>query len=153
MTNWYYAVTSDVTQLPACIAYFESELVAARSELKIKGSIEVISKTLPGIFEQRFSQLQTIEAILEHFNIDLRKLRSETFKKFIEHYNRTLSSRDAERYVDGDADVVNLQKLINEIALLRNYWLSIIKGLDSLSYSASNIVRLRCAGLDDAALN
>lgn len=153
MTNWYYTVTNDLTQLPKCIAYYESELISARAELKIKGSIESIARTLPGIFEQRFSQLQVIEAMLEHFNIDLRQLRSEKFKKFIEHYNKTMSSRDAEKYVDGDADVVTLQKLINEIALLRNYWLAVIKGLDNLSFSVSNIVKLRCAGLDDANLN
>lgn len=153
MTNWFYTVTNDITQLPACISYYESELIAARSEIKIKGNIESIARTLPGIFEHRFSQLQVIEAILEHFNIDLRKLRSEKFKKFIEHYNKTLSSRDADRYVDGDADVVNLQKLINEIALLRNHWLAIIKGLDGLNWQLSNITKLRCAGFEDAQLN
>lgn len=153
MTNWFYTVTNDITQLPACISYYESELVTARYEIKIKGNIESIARTLPGIFEHRFSQLQVIEAILEHFNIDLRKLRSEKFKKFIEHYNKTLSSRDADRYVDGDADVVNLQKLINEIALLRNHWLAIIKGLDGLNWQLSNITKLRCAGFEDAQLN
>lgn len=153
MTNWYYTVTNDVTQLPACISYYETELAAARYELKIKGNIESIAKSLPGIFEHRFSQLQVIEAILEYFNIDLRKLRSEKFKKFIEHYNKTLSSRDADRYVDGDAEVVNLQRLINEVALLRNHWLAIVKGLDGLNWQLSNITKLRCAGFEDAQLN
>jgi hypothetical protein len=153
MINWFHAVTNDISQLPNCIAFYENELDAARRELKVKGNLETVAKTLPGIFENRFGQLQTIEAILEHLNIDLRKLRSEKFKKFIENYNRALSSRDAEKYVDGDLDVVNLQKLINELALLRNYWLGVMKGFDSLNWNVSNIVKLRVAGLDDARLD
>jgi hypothetical protein len=135
MINWYHKVTSDITELPNCIAYYENELINARRELKPSGRLENISKTLPSTVDERFSQLQTIEAILEHLNIDLRKLRSEKFKKFLEHYNRALTSRDAEKYVDSDLEVVSLQKLVNELALMRNYWLGIMKGLDNLNWS------------------
>jgi len=95
------------------------------------------------------NQLQDIEAILEHLNIDLRKLRSDKFKKFIEHYNRALTSRDAEKYVDGDPEVVSLSKLINEFALLRNKFLGVIKGLDTKQWQITNIVKLRVAGMED----
>jgi len=153
MINWFHKVTSDLNELPNCLAYYEGELDNAKRELKIRGSIETIARTLPSMFENRFGQLQTIEAILEHLNIDLRRLRSEKFKKFLEHYNKALTSRDAEKYVDSDADVVALQKLINELALMRNYWLGLMKGLDGLNWQVSNIVRLRVAGLDDARLD
>jgi hypothetical protein len=153
MINWFHKVTSDITELPNCIAYYENELINARRELKPSGRLENISKTLPSIVDERFSQLQTIEAILEHLNIDLRKLRSEKFKKFLEHYNRALTSRDAEKYVDSDLEVVSLQKLVNELALMRNYWLGIMKGLDNLNWRVGDIVKLRVAGLDDARLD
>ena len=65
---------------------------------------------MPGIVEERFGQLQQLEAILEYLNIELRRLRSKTFKKFLENYNRALSSRDAEKYVDGEDDVVDINK-------------------------------------------
>jgi len=151
--NWFHAVTSDISELPACIEFYESELDQARMELKVRGSIETIEKNLPGLFEKRFSQLQCIEAILEHLNIDLRKLRSDKFRKFLEHYNRAMTSRDAEKYVDGDLEVVSLQKLINEMALTRNYWLGLIKGFDTLNWRVSDIVKLRVAGLDDARID
>ena len=35
------------------------------------------------------------------------------FKKYLENYNRALSSRDAEKYVDGEKDVIDMEKLIN----------------------------------------
>jgi hypothetical protein len=63
-----------------------------------------------------------------------------------------LSSRDAEKYVDGETEVVEYEELINEVALLRNQYLGIIKALDSKNWTLSNIVKLRAAGMEDATL-
>ena len=105
---------------------------------------------MPGVVEHRFNQLQEIEAILEYLNIEYRRLRSKTFIKFLENYNKKLSSRDADKYVDGDTDVVDLAKIINDFALLRNQWLGITKGLDQKQWQITNIVKLRVAGMEDA---
>lgn len=86
-------------------------------------------------------------------NIQLRKDRSAEFKKFLEAYNKTLSSRDAEKYVDGVAGIVDSTVLINEVALLRNKFLSITKGMEAKNFMLGHISKLRIAGLDDAALN
>jgi len=102
--------------------------------------------------EQRFSQLQEIEAILEYLNIELRRLRSSLFRKYLETYQRALTSRDVEKYVDGEADVIDMEKIINEFALLRNKWLGITKGLDIKQWQLSNIIKLRVAGMEDASL-
>ena len=152
MSTWFYKVTQDLTELPNCIVWYETQLNEARLEIKLRGNLEQHSRELPGIFEYRFNQLQEIEAILEHLNIDLRKLRSEKFKKFIEHYNRALTSRDAEKYVDSDAEVVSLSKLVNEFSLLRNKYLGLIKALDTKQWQVTNIVKLRVAGMDDATM-
>lgn len=150
--SWYAKVTKDVAYLPTCIDYFYNELSAAKAEVKIYGNIEKASASLPGIVEHRFNQLQEIEAILEFLNIELRKIRSKLFKKYLENYQRALSSRDVEKYVDGEADVVDMEKVINEFAMLRNQWLGIVKGLDIKGFQLNNIIKLRVAGLDDASL-
>jgi hypothetical protein len=149
---WYNKVSKDLSELPACLEYYYDELVQAQRECKITGNIEKISSSLPGIVEQRFNQLQEIEAILEYLNIELRRLRSQTFRKFLENYQRALSSRDVEKYVDGEADVVDFEKLINEFALIRNKWLGVIKSLDIKQWQMSNIIKLRTAGMEDVTL-
>ena len=153
MSNWYYKITADISNIPDFIDYFENELNTARLELSLKGkSLEKHAAEVPGLVEHRYSQLQEIEAILEYLNIQLRKDRSTEFKKFLEAYNKTLSSRDAEKYVDGVSSIVNLTILINEVALLRNKYLGIFKGFEAKNFMTSNIVRLRVAGLDDASI-
>ena len=152
MTNWYDKVSRDISNIPDAAAYYEAELLAAKNDTRIAGRIEQAAAAMPSIVETRFSQLQEIEAILEYLNIELRRLRSQHFRKYLESYQRALSSRDCEKFVEGEADVVDFEKIINDFALLRNKWLGIIKGLDIKQWQLSNIVKLRTAGLDDATL-
>lgn len=149
---WYNKVVADLGQLPNFISYFDSELISARSEIALKGNVEKNVAALPGITEHRFHQLQEIEAVLGFMNIQLRKIRRKHFQKYLEAYARALTSRDAEKYVDGEDEVVDYETLINEVALLRNKYLGVLKGLEAKSYMAGHVVRLRCAGMEDVVV-
>lgn len=147
--NWYHKVTQNLANLPDFIAHYESELNQAKYATHIKGLIQKSISDLPGITERVFSQLQEIESVLNFMNIQLKKLRSQTFKKYLENYNRALTSRDAERYVDGEQDVIDMETLCNEVALLRNRYLSVMKGLESKNYMLGHLVKLKTAGMED----
>jgi hypothetical protein len=43
--------------------------------------------------------------------------------------------------------------VINEIALMRNIFISITKGIDAMSYQVNNITKLRTVGLEDATID
>ena len=146
---WYSRVVSNLGVIPDFIAFYEQELEQARAECRISGLVERNIKDLPGITEHRFNQLQEIEAVLNYLNIQLRKIRRRHFQKYLEAYQRALTSRDAEKYVDGEDEVIDFETIINEVALLRNRWLGIMKGLDSKSWMSGHIVRLRTAGMED----
>ena len=150
--NWHTKVSQNLTAIPDFINYYELELVNARKQVGIYGRVEKNITDLPGVTEERFGQLQEIEAVLNYLNIELRKLRRKFFQKYLEGYNRVLSSRDAEKYVDGEQEVVNYEIMINEVALLRNKFLGIMKGLENKSYGLNNIVKLRCAGMEDVII-
>ena len=150
--SWYTTVSKDISKIPDCIIHFNSEYEQARKECRIYGNLEKASASLPGIVEHRFQQLQQIEAILEYLNIEKRRLKSSHFKKYLENYQRALISRDVDKYVEGEADVVDFEKIVNEFALLRNRWLGITKGLDQKQWQLTNIVKLRVAGMEDATV-
>jgi hypothetical protein len=152
MAGWYNKVSANLSNIVDAIDYFEEELAEAKKECYIKGNVERNSAALPGITEHRFNQLQEIEAILEHINIQLRKTRSKVFRNFLESYNRTLTSRDADKYVDGDDEVVTLTSLANQFGLLRNQYLGIMKGLDTKQWQIGHIVKLRTAGMEDISI-
>jgi len=151
--NWYTRITTDLSAIPDFISHYESELEQAKWDVRVNGKVEKNISNLPGITEQRFNQLQEIEAVLNYLNIQLRKLRRKYFQKYLEGYNRALTSRDAEKYTDGEDEVIDFEVLINEVALLRNKWLGILKGLDSKQWQLGHIVRLRTAGMEDITVS
>ena len=146
---WYSKVTSSLSNIPDFIAHYEAELEQAKRDCKIGGIVERNIKELPGLTEHRFNQLQEIEAVLNYLNIQLRKIRRKHFQKYLEGYARALSSRDAEKYVDGEDEVIDFETIINEVALLRNKFLGVMKGFDSKNFMMGHIVRLRTAGMED----
>ena len=101
----------------------------------------------------RFGQLQEVEAILKHLNIRYDKMRSDHYRKYLERYQRELTDRSIEKYIDGEDDVVTMATLINEVALVRNKYLALIKGLEQKSYNISNIIRLRVVGMETVTLD
>ena len=152
MQTWFKRVQDSLTVLPECITYFDTELQQARYDCTLKGNVEKLSREIPQIVEHRFNQLQEIEAILENLNIQLSQIRSKKYRQFLEHYQRALTSRDAEKYIDGEEEVVTMQQLINEFALIRNKFQGVIKALDAKQFQINNVIKLRVAGLDDVTL-
>lgn len=142
-----------MSAIPDFITHYEAELVEAKKEVKVYGNVEKNIANLPGVTEHRFNQLQEIEAVLNYLNIKLRQIRRKHFQKYLEAYNRALTSRDAEKYVDGESEVIDFEVLINEVALLRNRWLGILKGLEAKQWQMGHIVRLRVAGMEDITVS
>jgi hypothetical protein len=149
---WYSKVTADLGTIPDFIGHYEHELEDARRDCRVGGLIEKNITALPGITEHRFNQLQEIEAVLNYLNIQLRKIRRKHFQKYLEGYARALTSRDAEKYVDGEDEVIDFETLINEVALLRNKFLGIMKAMESKNFMLGHVVRLRAAGMEDISL-
>ena len=149
---WYSRIVANLGEIPNFIAHYESELEQAKYDISVKGNVEKNLAALPGHTEHRFNQLQEIEAVLNYLNIQLRQIRRKHFQKYLEHYARALTSRDAEKYVDGEQEVVDFETIINEVALLRNRWLGIMKAMESKNFMLGHIVRLRAAGMEDIVI-
>ena len=149
---FYNKIVANLGEIPDFINYYEGELIAAKADIKIRGNVEKALSNLPGETEHRFNQLQEIEAVLEFLNIQLRKIRQSHYKKYLEGYARALTSRDAEKYAEAEDEVIDMETIINEVALLRNKWLGIMKGLESKNFMLGHVTRLRTAGMEDASI-
>ena len=150
--SWFNKIRQDIANIVPAIDYYEKQLDEARLDCSLKGNVERHSRDMPGVVEHRFNQLQEIEAILEYLNIEMRKIRNKHYRKYLEGYNKALSSRDAEKYADGEDEVIDQQHIINEMALVRNKYMGLIKAIDAKQFQINNIVKLRAAGLEDVSL-
>lgn len=150
---WYNRIVEDMAEIPSAIDFFTKELESAKHEPKIIGNVEKNAQELAGIMSYRFTQLQELEAILKFLNVKYDKIRSDLYRKYNERYNRELTDRAIEKYIDGEDDIVTMSIVINEVALVRNKYLALIKGLDIKQFQISNIVKLRIVGMEDAHLD
>jgi hypothetical protein len=150
---FYNKIVANLGEIPNFIDYYEGELIAAKADIKIRGNVEKALSNLPGETEHRFNQLQEIEAVLEFLNIQLRKIRQYHYKKYLEGYARALTSRDAEKYAEAEDEVIDMETIINEVALLRNKWLGVMKGIESKNFMLGHVVRLRTAGMEDIVVS
>ena len=149
---WYNRVVANLSEIPNFIDYYDHELISAKGEIKIQGNVERALSNLPGLTEHRFNQLQEIEAVLNYLNIQLRRIRQTHYKKYLEAYARALTSRDAEKYAEAEDEVIDMETIINEVALLRNKWLGVMKGIESKNFMLGHVVRLRTAGMEDVVV-
>lgn len=149
MANEYFqTVKKDESTLPQALEYFNNEYEEAREEVKIKGSLTECVSKISSRYEYRVSQLQEIEAILKHFEIKLSQRKSALYQKFLENYNRSLSSTDIKIYIEGQPEICAIQQILNEIALVRNKYLGLTKGFETANYQLSNLSKLYAAGVD-----
>ena len=149
---WFNKVKNDLSHIPDMVEYYNLELESAQKDSKIFGSLERNSQELPGHVSWRFSQLQEIEAVLKHLNNLVDKMRSDLYRRYLERYNRELTDRAIEKYIDGEIDIQNMMSLVNEVALIRNKYLGVIKALEIKGFQLNNIVKLRISGLNDAEM-
>lgn len=148
--SWLYKIQNNVSRIPEAVDYYEQEYQEIKKELNFSiGTLEKNATRLPSVMEHAYTHLQHIESILEYLNIQLKKVRSDTFKKYLENYQRALKASDASKYVDGDDDVVSWSQIVNEFAFVRNKFLSLTKGLEQKGWMISHVTKLRCAGLED----
>lgn len=152
MSAWFGKIRQDLANIIPAIDYFELQLQEAKLECGLKGNVERHSRDMPGIVEYRFNQLQELEAILEYLNIEMRKIRNKHYRIYLEGYNKALSSRDADKFADGESEVIDQQHIINELSLVRNKFMGLVKALDAKQFQINNIVKLRAAGLEDISL-
>lgn len=153
MANEYFqAIKQNDNALPQALEYFNNEYDEARNEVKISGKIAECVSKLSSRYEYRFSQLQEIEAILKHFEIKLSQKKSALYQKYLENYQRALSSSDIKIYIEGQPEIVAIQQIINEISLVRNKFISLSKGFETANYQLSNLSKLYAAGVDSVIL-
>jgi hypothetical protein len=156
MSKWYGRVIRDPDNhdivLEAC-DHFEGLYEEARNDLKTSGArIEKLAADLPGLTEYRWGQLQEIEAILSFLETRENKAKAEKMRHYLEHYDRTLSDRTAEKYADAHDEVQTIRIVRQQVAHVRNLFMGILKKFEALNYQLTNITKLRAAGIEDATL-
>jgi hypothetical protein len=156
MSRWYSKVVKDPNNyfapLGDAIEHFYNEHEVAQTEIRPQRGESIMDKSrlLPGLMEFRYGQLQELEAILKFLEIQYDMVKGDKKKHFYEHYNRQLSERLADQYADIEPEVIVIREFIQQVALVRNLYLGVTKGLEFLHFQLGHIIALKKSGIEDA---
>lgn len=154
MHKWYRRITqagsNEFAVLGQALTFFDEEYDNVSAYLDTSGRITSTSQKIGGWMAYTYGLLQELEAILEWANIRHTRALAAARKHFLESYPRQLTDSQSKAYAEADTDVVNWKELINDIALIRNRYIGLTKGLEALHFQLTNISRLHAAGLEDA---
>ena len=152
----YAAADDNDTLVQALLAseYYENLYETAKDDVRPKRgtSVESLSTRLPGMVEERYGQLYDLESILELLENRYKKVKQDETKRFFEFYQRSLTYAQAKDYAEATDEVQLIHSAIQRVAAVRNLYMGLYKALDTLQFQISNVVKMRCAGLDDASL-
>lgn len=132
---------------------YERKIASAESILKLEGRrIEEIMRTLPhyqASYDEDYNSLKALEEWIKNIKD---KKEGKLWKKYTESYSRSLSSRDIQAYISSEKEIVELNQIIIEVALLKNNMYSIVEALKQVGWMLSHITKLRVAEMEDAIL-
>lgn len=132
---------------------YEAAIQSAENIFKLEGKrLEEIARTLPhhqSSYDQRYQEMKAVE---EWLNTIKDKKTAKLWKKYLEGYSRQLSTRDIQAYISGEKEIVELNQILVEVALLKNNLAAIVEALKQMGWMIGHVTKLRVAEMQDAIL-
>ena len=132
---------------------YEEKIAAAESIFKLEGRrLEEIARTFPHYRVNYDQSYQELKALEEWVNNIKEKKVGKLWKKYLEGYQRTLTSRDIQAYIASEKEVVEINQIIMEVSLLKNHCLSIVEAIKNMGWMLGHVTKLRVAEMQDSIL-
>lgn len=132
---------------------YEDKIEAAEKIFELEGErLEQIIRTLPhhqATYDQAYQEMKALEDWVNNIK---EKRVAKLWKKYLEGYSKTLSTRDIQSYIAGEKDIVEMNQIIIEVVLIKNKLLAIVEAIKQLGWMMGHTTKLRVSELQDVVL-
>lgn len=147
-------IGKNLDQLPNVLAEYETALDGVEDILTIKGkTIERANQENPSwqhYYDQKRVELSTIVKYLEG---QVARVRGKLFKSYTETYQRELSDRAKDKYVDNEEAYLNMYEVYLEAKEIYDKYQAVCDAFQARGYALNNITRARVADVHDMLLS
>ncbi len=139
-------------QLPVIFEEFEEEISRAEPLFNLDGAkLEVVARSLP-YNQAHYDQLaQEAKQLVKWLENERAKIEARLTKNYL-NGQRVYGSRETATLIAGTPEMVEINQLIIEAALLQQKLDAVVDGFRQMGWMLSNIVKLRVAQLEDVVL-
>lgn len=139
-------------QLPAIFENYEKHIKLAEPLFELENMrLELIARVLPQhqtFYAHRAQEMKQVMKWLENYKAKL----EARFTKNYSQGQRALGAREAQTFINGEKDIVELNQLIIESNLLYMQLDEIVEGFKQMGWMLGSIVKLRIAELQEVTL-
>jgi hypothetical protein len=155
MINLFELGTTYDVMAPQLLNFFdqwEKEIKGAAPIFDIEGErIEKLARDLPHHQVFYAQRAQEARALVKWLEI----MKAQKEARHIKNYNnspRALAAREQSAYIQGEKDVVELNQLIVNTALLQQQFEEIVEAVKQMGWMIGNITKLRVVEMQDAVI-
>jgi hypothetical protein len=139
-------------QLMPFYEQWEKEIANAEPIFKIEGErIEKLARDLPHHQVFYAQRAQEVRAAVKWLEI----MKAQKEARHIKNYNnspRALAAREQSAYIQGEKDIVEMNQLIVNTALVQQQFEEIVEAVKQMGWMIGNITKLRVAEMQDAVI-
>lgn len=139
-------------QLPTFFDRWEREIAEAAPIFDIEGErLEKLARDVPHHQVFYAQRAQEARALVKWLEI----MKAQKEARHIKNYNnspRALAAREQAAYIQGEKDVVEMNQLIVNTALLQQNFDEIVEAIKQMGWMIGNITKLRVAEMQDAVV-
>lgn len=140
----------DAEKLSEVLEEYEKALDGVEKIIEIKGKkLEHANRENPAwqlFYDQKKIELYTIVKYLE---LQVNRVRGKAFIRYTETYNRELSDRAKDKYIDNEAAVLAWNELYLEAKELYDKYASVVDAFKTRGYALNNITKIRVVSMEE----
>jgi hypothetical protein len=130
------------------LQYYQDELNKVEKVMSLDGkSLEQANKEnapFQFYYDQKKVELKTVTEFFKH---EVDRIRAKWFVQYKENYQRDLSDREIQRFIDNEKDFTVIYQLYLEVKEMYEKYSSVVDGFVSRGYSLNNITKARVASV------
>lgn len=139
--------------LPAILSEYEKGLEEVEGRLIIKGKNLEAANAEHAAWQMYYdSRKADLHAVLKFFEAKTAAARGKLFKKYTEHYNRDLSDRQKDQYINNEETYLNQLEIYLEIKEIYEKYEAVCNAFKSRGYALNNITKIRVASLESVII-
>jgi hypothetical protein len=139
-------------QLPELFIEYEQYVIESDKLFDIEGKkLEHLARDLPKHQAFYAQKMQEMKQLMKWLENNRNRLEAR-FTKNYSQGSRALAAREATTLINGEKDIVELNQLIIEAALIYGKLEEIVDGFKQMGWMIGAIVKLRVATIEDAII-
>lgn len=139
--------------LPSILATYDDELKNSEQELAIKGkSLENANKENPSLYAYYDQRRLELKTLVDYMDNQVQRARGRLFRTFTENFNRDLSDRAKDKFIDNEQGYLDIYEIYLEVKDLQQQYESVVEAFKLRGYALKNITEIRVHQIENVVL-